>query len=358
MRRAAIIGTGGIARQHAEALVAESGRVTVAAAMDVDADRLNTFCNTWDIPGRFGDVQRMLDETKPEIVCVCTPPHLHAPLSIQAMESGAWVYCEKPMVSGLAELDEVEAAEGRTGRYCESVFQTRFCSGVRHVRRLMSEGVLGRPLVAVCHATWYRSAAYYEVPWRGGWNNELGGAMVSQGIHNMDALLYLLGDWEDVRAVAGALDRDIEVDDVTAALIRFRNGAIGTILHSVVSPAQETRLRIDFQNATVQANTLYAFANEEWSVTPVPDAHEGSDAWSDFGDDEPARHRYQLRALLDAMDDGRRPETSGPGLRPTIELIASIYKSAFTGEAVQRGSIEQGDPFYTSFSGGRRFGKA
>ena len=357
MRRVAIIGTGGIARQHAEALGAQGERVKTVAAVDVDAGRLSTFCEQWEIPKGFGDAAEMLEEVSPDLVCICTPPHLHALLSIQAMEAGAWAYCEKPMVSGLAELDAVEAAERRTGKYCESVFQTRFCSGVQHVRRLMAQGVLGRPLVAVCHATWYRGHGYYDTPWRGSWESELGGAMVSQGIHNIDAMLYLMGAWTDVRAVAGVVDRDIEVDDVSAAVIRFENGAIGSILHSVVAPSQETRLRIDFQKATIEARTLHTFENEEWSVTPVggDNPPTGSEAWSDLGENEPARHRYQIRALLDAMDEGRRPETSGPNVRPTIELIASVYKAAFTDEVVVRGSIGPEDPFYESFNGGRRF---
>ena len=96
-----------------------------------------------------------------------------------------------------------------------------------HLRSLIQEQAMGRLLVGLCNTTWYRNEAYYAVPWRGKWATELGGPTMGHGIHQIDLFLWLLGDWEEVRAMAGTLYHDIEVEDVSMAVVRFANGAMG-----------------------------------------------------------------------------------------------------------------------------------
>src|SRR5205814_3895037 len=193
--------------------------------------------------GRYTDATKMLAEQRPELVHICTPPGLHCKLSIQSMEAGAWVLCEKPICASLAELDRLADAEKRTGKFVSSVFQMRFGSAAQHLRKLMKENALGKPLVGLCNTTWYRSHEYYAVPWRGKWSTELGGPTMIHGIHVMDLFLYLLGDWQEVRAMIGTLDRKINVEDVSMAMVRFENGVMGSIVNSILCPRQETHLR-------------------------------------------------------------------------------------------------------------------
>src|SRR5205823_3514473 len=155
----------------------------------------------------------------PEIVHICTPPGTHTPLVLQCLNAGAWVFCEKPLCASLAELDRIEQAEQRTGRYVASVFQNRYGAGATHLKGLIERGELGRPLVAICHTTWYRPPSYYDVPWRGKWETELGGTTMGHGIHEIDLTLTLLGRWREVRATMGTLDRQIEVEDVSMAIV-------------------------------------------------------------------------------------------------------------------------------------------
>ena len=148
--------------------------------------------------------------------------------------------CEKPLCASLAEMDRIEAAELATGNYCSSVFQWRFGSGGQHLKRLIDTGDLGKPMVANILTTWYRTPEYYAVPWRGKWETELGGCSMGHGIHAMDFLLYQFGEWQEVRAMIGTLDRDIEVEDVSMAMVRFANGAMANITNSVLSPREES----------------------------------------------------------------------------------------------------------------------
>src|ERR1051326_1725250 len=159
--RVAIIGTGGIAPAHMEGRKTLTRRAEVVAAVDVDAQRVKDFCEKFSVPGQYTDLGQMLEKERPQLVHICTPPGLHCRLSMQCMDAGAWVLCDKPSCASLAELDQLEAAEKRTGRYCSSVFQMRFGSGGQHLRRLMQAGEMGRPLVGLCNTTWYRGHDYY-----------------------------------------------------------------------------------------------------------------------------------------------------------------------------------------------------
>ena len=352
--RAVLAGTGSIADAHVRAVEATQGRVKLVAAVDLDAKRVGNFGTRFQIPETFTDYALMLRTTKPDLVLIATPPAEHAAMSIAAMEAGAWVLCEKPFCGSLAELDAIATAEQRTGRHAACVFQMRFASSTAHLRDLADSGQLGRPLVAVCNTLWFRDDAYYAAPWRGTWANELGGPTMGLGIHAMDHLLHLLGDWTEVRAIAATLDRAIEVEDVSMALVTFANRAIASVVNSALSPRQETYLRLDYQKATAELTHLYSYTRENWKLTPAPGATDEGllQAWQSFPPDVGSTHAAQLIAFVANMDAGTRPLTSGAEARRTLELLTAIYKSAFTGEIVRAGSIRPGDRFYAAVHGG------
>lgn len=353
--RAALVGTGSIGEAHVRAVEATLGRVTLEAAVDIDAQRVESFATQHHIARHFTDYATMLAAVKPDIVLVATPPASHADMCVAAMETGAWVLCEKPLCGSLAELDRIEAAEKSTGAFTSCIFQMRFGAVTGHLRRLADAGHLGRPLVGVCNTLWYRDAAYYAEPWRSRWETALGGPTMCLGIHAMDHFLHLMGAWTEVRAVVRTLDRTIEVEDVSLALVTFANGAIGSIVNSALSPRQETYIRLDYQRATVELTHLYSYTRDNWKFTPVPPAQDDGllQAWHSFPPDVGSTHGAQLNAFVSDMDAGRRPLTSGDQARLTLELLTAIYKSGFTGEIVTRGSIRPGDPFYTALHGHR-----
>ncbi|MFF0028987.1 Gfo/Idh/MocA family protein [Streptomyces avermitilis] len=355
--RAALIGTGAIGGgSHLPALatLAEEGETEIVAAVDIDADAITAFCAEHAIPHAYTDLDRMLQEQRPDLVSICTPPTLHREQTLAALRAGAWVWCEKPPVPTLADFDAIESQEGTDGGpYAAIVFQHRFGSGARHVRRLLAEQALGRPLVAHCQTTWYRNTAYYAVPWRGRWQTEGGGPAMGHGIHQMDLLLDLLGPWSEVRAMAGRLVHDVETEHVSTALVRFENGAMATVVNSVLSPDEVSRIRIDCERATVELTHLYGHSNANWRITPAPDVpEEEAAAWQDFGADVPSSHLAQLRELVASMRAQARPRSSGADGRTSLELITALYKSAFTDTTVRAGEIGPGDPYYTALHGG------
>jgi len=355
----ALVGTGGIAGHHVkpganpDAVQFENDEAGYVAVVDVDGARAAAFATKFGIDGVYTDMDEMLAKVKPHIVDIATPPAFHTPLSIKAMEAGAWVMCEKPLCSSLKDLDAIQAAEARTGNYGSSVFQFRFGGATQHIKDVVEKQVAGRMMLGTCHTTWYRDHNYYAKDWRGTWKSELGGPTMGHGIHAMDTFLWTMGDWQEVRAMCATIDRDIEVEDTSSASVLFSNGAIGNILNSILCPQEETRIRYDMQNGSIWTEgASYELGNDKWHFKMLDSVDEETKKlFSTIPTDTPTVHGVQLKAMIEDFGAGRRPLVSGVEARRTIEFVTSLYKSAATGLPVVRGSIVPGDPFFEHVGG-------
>ncbi|WP_150239512.1 Gfo/Idh/MocA family protein [Nocardiopsis quinghaiensis] len=351
--RVAVVGSGGIARGvHLPALADMGDRVDVTALVDLDEALVEATAAEWGVRGRYTDVGAMLAAERPGLVIVCTPPAAHKDTVTASLDAGAWVWCEKPPTLSLAEYDRIRAHEGEHGPFASYVFQHRFGSGAERLRRHLSEGTLGRPLVGVCNTLWYRDAEYFEAPWRGRWDTEGGGPSMGHGIHQMDLMLSLLGDWTEVTSVMSTTARSIETEDVSMAIVRCESGATVSMANSLLSPRETSYLRFDFENATVELEHLYGYDNAHWRWTPAP--HADAEAAASWQPEEnvPSSHKAQLRSLLDAMERRERPRASGHDGRRALELVAGMYQSAVLGGTVRRRDLTPASGFYHSMYGG------
>lgn len=354
-RRVAIVGGGGIARNHVRALrddaVRERTPVELVAVVDIDQERAGAFAAAHDIAGAYDDLATMLAEVGPDLVHLCTPPGGHAQQSIACLNAGASVLCEKPPCLSLAEYDAIlQAAEASAGVF-SVVFQHRYGTGALHVRRLLTEGAFGRPFVGVCLTTWFRDHAYYAVPWRGRWDTEGGGPTMGHGIHQMDLLGHLLGDWEEIQAMTSTLDRPVETEDVSVAQIRFASGALASVVNSVLSPREESYIRLDCEQATIELTHLYGYSGGDWKITPLGKSAEVPAEWAFPEPDVRSSHTAQVADLLLGLDNGVAPHTGGAGGRRTMEIITGIYCSAATGRPVRRDELGPDNPFYHRLGG-------
>ncbi|THV36451.1 Gfo/Idh/MocA family protein [Glycomyces buryatensis] len=351
--RCGIIGTGGIANAHAHALTELGGRAELTAVAEIDPARAADFTGRFPVPAVYGDAEVMLEKERLDLVHICTPPKTHVPLAIAAMRAGVPALVEKPTALSLAEMDELVEVEAETGVPVLTVFQHRFGPAAVRLRRLVSSGVLGRPLVATCETLWFRDDAYFDVPWRGRWEVEGGGPTMGHGIHQFDLLLSVLGPWTELTALAGRLSRPTDTEDVSMALARFENGAMATVINSVVSPRETSRLRFDFEHATVELEHLYGYREADWRFTPAPGHEDLSELW--LAGDEPdleSGHRLQIEAVVDALAAGTEPGVSLAEARRTMEFAAATYASAFQGRPIGAGQITRNDPFNRSMDGG------
>lgn len=353
--RLIVVGAGNIATgRHLPAIRSLNGRANVVAVVDVDEQRAGSFAETWGIDNSYTDLATAIAEQRPDLVIVCTPPGAHHDAVITSLDAGISVWCEKPPAVSLAEFDSIAAHEGDSGPYVSYVFQHRFGSGAERLREHIASGELGRPLVALCNTMWFRGHDYFDLPWRGKWETEGGGPTLGHGIHQIDLMLSLLGDWDEVRALMGTIDRDIEVEDVSMAAVSLSNGAMLSVVNSIISPREESYLRFDFTDATVELSHTYGYDNSNWTWTAAPHVADGEriTSWPPV-EDVRSGHAAQLSHLLDALAAGDRPRNSGDDARRTLEFVTGLYQSAITGRAVRRDEVTPDSPFYSSLNGVR-----
>ncbi|MGO3554976.1 MAG: Gfo/Idh/MocA family protein [Microbacterium gubbeenense] len=261
--RVAIVGTGGIARgQHFPSLAALGDRVVIVAVTDTDPASARSAADEFGVPAVYDDLPGLLAAERPDVVVLATPPIAHRAQAIAALDAGAWVISEKPPTLSLAEYDEIAEHEGENGPFVSYIFQHRFGSAAMRLRELIRDGELGRALVAQCNTLWFRPPEYLAVPWRGKWQTEGGGPTMGLGIHQMDLLLSLLGDWSEISAAMATLDRETEMEDVAMATVRFESGAMCSITNSMLSPRESSQVRIDFERGSFELEHLYGYAGD------------------------------------------------------------------------------------------------
>ncbi|MFS0866415.1 Gfo/Idh/MocA family protein [Microbacterium sp. 179-B 1A2 NHS] len=351
--RAAIIGTGAIAHAHAEAMAALAPRIDLVAVVDLDPARAQAFADAYgEAVHVHPDAAALFAAEELDLVSVCTPPQTHVPLAITALRAGVPALVEKPTALSLAEMDELVAVSQETGVPALTVFQHRYGAAGIRLARLAGDGVLGRPLVATCDTLWRRGPEYFALPWRGTWHIEGGGPTMGHGIHQFDLLLAVLGPWSRLTAFAARQALPTDTEDVSMALVEFDNGALASVVNSIVSPRETSRLRFDFEYATVEVEHLYGYTEADWTFTPAPGHEHLAEHWHAAPSDHPSGHRDQIAAILDAFAAGERPGVAVEDARRTLEFAAATYASAFRGRPVRAGEITADDPFARSMDGG------
>jgi len=367
--RVGIVGCGGIGNSHARAYVADP-RVELVGVVDLIPERAEAYAGDYGTTA-YGSIAELADQ-QPDLVSVATPPGSHVGPTLELLQHGRSVLLEKPPTANLVDLDTLIAADEASNGTVYGVFQHRHGSGARRAHQLLSEGALGRPQVAVCETLWYRPDSYFLPDWRGNWAGEGGGPTLGHGIHQIDLLLHLMGPWTSVQAQSSRLARPVEFEDVSLAMITFASGAVGTIVTSLLSPRELSRIRIDTTAGTLEVDHLYGYRDADWSWSPAPDASTAvrngrdpgerssvdptapaGDVWGDSGSvDVPSNHAAQINRLVDDLLSDRRHETTLRTIRPTMELVTALYASSLSGETVHRFDLVPGHPHYARLDGG------
>jgi predicted dehydrogenase len=338
--RYGIIGTGMIARIHAEAIRSAADSVLVAVH-DAVPERAAAFAHEFGVPWD-SDLQTFLARSDLDAVTLATPSGARADVAVPAAQAGKHLLCEKPLEVTLERVDRIIQATEQAGVHLACVFQARTVGAVKRVRQALDEERLGRLLLANVQVPWYRTQEYYDSsPWRGTWELDGGGALMNQSIHIIDLLLHFLGEPESVMAYTDTLAHgNIEVEDTAVAAVRFRNGALGTIAATTgAAPGFPRRLEICGAKGSV---VLLDERLERWCI-PASETHymtvaaEASERHGNLsGAADPAAisadgHREQIEDLTRAILTGGAPMVCGREARRAVELILGIYESARTG---------------------------
>ncbi len=334
--RTAVVGLG-IGRLHVLAFKELRHRFRVAMVCDLDqarADEVAGWLRGARATTRLDDV---LGADDVDVVTLCTPPSLHRAQIEAVLRAGKDVICEKPLVGSVAEVDEISAIEGETGRHVMPIFQYRFGRGIQKLRRLVDAGVGGRPYVANVDVAWRRGADYYSVPWRGTWTGELGGVLTSHALHALDMTMFILGPPVAVWAHTATLVNDVETEDCAVATLRWADGSMATLSATLGSVAEISRHRFTFEHLSAESGTApYANGGDPWVFTPADD-RVAARIEEVLGDAEERGEDYagQLERYAEARAAGTPLPVTVEDARRAIELLTALYLSAAEGREVE-----------------------
>ncbi len=333
--RFAILGCGGIGGLHASVLDSVDGARLVAVA-DADPARARALAERSGT--RVLGVDEALSAADVDAVCICAPSGLHAELGIRAAAAGKHVLVEKPIDVSLEAADRLIEAARRSGVQLGVVSQHRFDDASVALKRALDDGRLGTPYFAAAVVRWWREQDYYaQTAWRGTLRLD-GGALLNQGVHHVDLLLWLLGPATRVYARHATAAHRIEAEDLALATIDFASGALATIeVTTAAYPGFAERLSLTGSNGTV------AIEGTDIAVWGLRDGDGGPPAGNGAGAPVAASdptaignlsHIRQVTDFVAAVRDGRAPAVTGEDGRRALELVLAARESNLTGRPV------------------------
>jgi len=345
----AIVGCGAVARTHVRAL-AEVGGARVAALVgrsEGGPRKLAAETGLADVPV-FTDVNDALERDDVQGVIVCTPSGMHMEFALAAAAAGRHVVVEKPLEVTTERCDRIIEACDAAGVKLATIFPSRFSEANLAVKAAIDAGRFGRLTLAETTCKWWRSQEYYdEGGWRGTWRLDGGGALMNQAIHNVDLLLWLMGEPDSVTGFAATLAHErIEVEDTAVAAVRFRGGALGVILAATSAyPGLPKTIAVHGTrgSAVVEQDELqvWRFAEE----TPDDDAIRtrfASKVGASGGASDPKSiahegHARQLRDFVAAVREDRAPAVDGREGRRAVALVEAVYEAGRGGNSCRNG---------------------
>ena len=349
-----IIGCGRVGHIHAQALknIPES---IFSAVCSRDIDKAKGFADRYNVKA-YSDIREMAANAGVEAVVICNPHPNHREAAVQAANAGMHVLVEKPLASSLEDCDAMIKAAKENKVLLGTVSQRRFYKPVQRIRDAIDTGRIGTPVLGTVNMLGWRDEAYYgSDPWRGTWKGEGGGVLVNQACHQLDLLQWFMGPVEELFGYWSNLNHPyIEVEDTSAAVIRFKNGGLGNIIVSnSQNPALYGKVHVHGKNGAsigVQTDGGAMFIAGMSNITEPP----LNDLWTIKGEEQlldvwkkedtdlfniinPIQyfHEKQDGDFLNAVIKGTKPLIDGEEGRKTVEIFTAIYRSSKDGLPVR-----------------------
>ncbi|MBX9582172.1 MAG: Gfo/Idh/MocA family oxidoreductase [Gemmataceae bacterium] len=343
----ALVGCGMIARFHARAVLEIPGARVAALVSRTPANARKLLEETGAPAGPvFTSVEEAVKVPGVDAVIVTTPSGAHLEPALAAVAAGKHVVVEKPLEITGPRCQQVIDACDRAGVKLCTIFPSRFGDANRALKAAVDAGRFGRLTLGETACKWWRSQAYYD---DGGWKGtqalDGGGALMNQAIHNVDLLLWLMGPATHVTGFTATLAHErIEVEDTAVAVVRFANGALGTIRATTsVHPGYPKTIAVHGNrgSAEVEQDDII-----RWDFTPETDADRAvkerfaAKTAASGGAADPKAishegHRRQLADFVDAVRNDRPPAVDGREGKRAVDLICAIYESMRTGRVVE-----------------------
>jgi UDP-N-acetyl-2-amino-2-deoxyglucuronate dehydrogenase len=342
--RAAIVGCGTVAANHAMAYRAAPG-VDLVACCDLEPGKAVAFAARHGIEHAVDDVEALLD-LGADVVSVCTPHPTHEAMVLAAAARGVNVLCEKPIAvdlsSGLRMVEACEAADVTLG----VVFQRRFWPAARRIRTAIDDGTVGIPILGHTSVLLHRDTEYYTADvWRGTWATDGGGVLMTQAIHNLDLLQWFMGDVVEVsaRAATFAHADAIEVEDTLVATLRFAGGGLATLSASTaLTPGLGSQLRItgrtgatvgfiEYPEGTEAVTDLWAVPGQLIAAPSYPAGILADPSLPEINAGLAPFHAALIDDFVRAVRTGSPPAVTGRDALRSLGVVTAVYASAASG---------------------------
>lgn len=334
--RVAVVGLG-VGIQHCVAFRQLPELFELVAVCDVDEERATLVGEKLAVPVVTTRFESLLDGSDaPDVIDICTPPHLHFDQSVAALGAGRHVICEKPLVPSLAICDELGRVEARSTGRLMPILQYRFGAGLLKLQELIRLGLVGRAYLSTVETAWLRGDDYYAVDWRGRWETELGGVMTTHAIHAHDILCSVIGPVKNVFARTTTRVNPIETEDCAAVSVEMADGSLATLSATLGSRPEISRLRFCFEHLTAESSLApYQPSFDPWTFTASTEAHQSrvNQALRDF-DIGHQLYAGQFERFHAALGTGEELPVTLADARRSLELLTAIYHSSQTGQPV------------------------
>ena len=339
----ALIGCGRIATNHMKAAV--NNNLEIAAVCDVIPDKMEELLEKHGLRNepsikRYEDYKKMIAEIKPELISIATESGIHAEIALYCIEKGVNLIIEKPMAMSIEDADKIIRLSEEKGVKVSACHQNRFNVAVQQLREAVEVGRFGKLSHGAIHVRWNRNESYYtQAPWRGTWAQD-GGALMNQCIHGIDLLRWMMGD--EIEEIYGATRQQfhdyLEAEDVGMAVVKFKNGAIGTIegTTNVYPKNLEETLYIFGENGTVKIGGTSTNNIDVWDFADETEADSKNKGLKEETSNVYGNGHTSLFAdVIEAIENDRKPYVDAVAGRNALEVVLSIYKSQKTGMPVE-----------------------
>lgn len=339
----AIVGCGHIANKHIES-IRNIPNTMLAAVCDTNPERLKEYTATHRVRGYLSLEEMLEKESGLDAISICTPSGLHAPLAVQAAQAKKHIVVEKPIALTLEDADRIIQACEDNGVKLAVVHPNRFRPAVMKLKKLKDQGLFGKLSHVNATVRWNRNQAYYDqAPWRGTKALD-GGVLMNQAIHNLDLMYWLTGPVEEVQAYNATRLRDIEAEDVSVAVLKFKDGTLGIIeaAATIYPKNYEESLSIFGETGTAVISGRTANRIKHLIFEGVPEEETAriieqveQDPFGTPG------HQHIIADMVDAIREDREPLVTGQDGRNALQLVLTVYEAAEKHAPVKWGNSKE-----------------
>jgi len=344
MLNVGIIGCGSIARQRHAAEYKRNEHTQIAGVFDVSRERAQEMAK--DFGGKVYDtVEALIADTSIDAVSVCVANAFHAPITIDALNHGKHVLCEKPMAISLKDCKEMLSAAQENGKRLLIDHNQRLTPAHKKAKEIIASGELGR-VISFAATFGHKGPEMWSADkssntWFFKKNAAAFGSMADLGIHKIDLMRYLIGaDVKNVFSRLATLDKKfpdgtpIEVDDNSVEILTFENGALGTVTTSWTHYGEECNASTLY----CEKGTLKLYHDPRYSLQVVyangTKAHYELDRMQ-TNDDPQQRTSGVIDVFVESILTGKPTVLDAADILSSMRVVFACLESAETGRIVE-----------------------